>query len=62
MEYMSDSWYTRCYHTEGHCRLVVKWSTCQSVGTVCVTILRISVGWWCSGVYVTFLVLAMLPY
>ena len=27
-------------------------STCQTLGTGGVTILRVSVGWWCSGVHV----------
>ena len=59
MEYMSDSWYWWCYHTEGQCGLAVLWSTCQTLGTGGVTILRVSVVggvveymsdswyWWC---------------
>ena len=31
-------------------------------GTGGVTILRVSVGWWCSGVHVRLLVLGVLPY
>ena len=62
VEYMSDSWYWRCYHTEGQCWLVVQWSTCQTLGTGSITILRVSVGWWCSGVLVRLLVLVVLPY
>ena len=44
VEYMSDSWYWSCYHTEGQCGLVVYWSTCQTVGTGGVTIWRVSMG------------------
>ena len=44
VEYMSDSWYWWCYHTEGQCELLVQWSTCQTLGTGGVTILRVSVG------------------
>ena len=62
MEYMSDSWYWWCYHTFGLCGLVVYWSTCQTPGTDVVTILRVSVGWWCSGVHVILLVPAVLSY
>ena len=43
-EYMSDSRYWRCYHTEGHCGLLVYWSTCQTLGTGGVTTLRVTVG------------------
>ena len=35
---------------------------CQTLGTGDVTILRVSVGWWCSGVLVRLLVLVVLPY
>ena len=31
-------------------------------GTGVVTILKVSVGWWCSGVHVRLLVLVLLPY
>ena len=62
VEYMSDSLYWRCYHTEGHCGLVVYWSTCQTLCTSGVTILRVGVGWWCSEVQSRLLVLEMLPY
>ena len=31
-------------------------------GTGVVTILKISVGWWCSGVHARLLVLVVLPY
>ena len=33
-----------------------------TLGTGGVTILRVSVGWWCSGVHVRLLVLVVLPY
>ena len=59
VEYMSDSWYWWCYHTEGQCGLVLWWSTCQDLGTGDVTILRVSVGWWCSGLHVRLLVLVV---
>ena len=62
VEYMSDSWYWCCYHTEGQCGMVVLWSTCQSLGTGGITKLRVSVVWWCSGEPVRLLVLVMLPY
>ena len=61
MEYMSDSWYWCCCHTEGQCGLEVYWSTCQTLGTGGVTILRVSVGWWCIEVHVRRLVLMYLP-
>ena len=32
---------------------MVWWNICQTFGTGDVTILRVSVGWWCSGVHVT---------
>ena len=57
VEYMSDSWYWWCCHTEGQCGLLVKWNTCQTLGTGGVTILRVSVGYCCSGVHVRPLVL-----
>ena len=41
---------------------MVLWSTCQTFGTGDVTILRVSVGWLCSGVHVRLLVLVVLPY
>ena len=57
MEYMSDSWYWWCYHTEGQCGLLELWSACQTLGTGGVTILNVRVGvveymsdswyWWC---------------
>ena len=56
VEYMSDSWYWWCYHNEGQCQ----WSTCQTPGAGSVTILRVRVDWWCSGVYVRLLVLVVL--
>ena len=62
VEYMSDSWYRRCYHNEGQCGLVVLCSTCQTLRAGIVTILRVSVGWWRSGVHVRHLVLVVLPY
>ena len=62
VEYMSDSWYWWCWHTGGQCGLVVWWSTCQILSPGGVTILRVSVGWWCSGVQVRLLVLVVLPY
>ena len=62
MEYMSDSCYWWCYHTEDQCWLVVQCCTCQTFGTGGVTILRVSVGWWCSGVHVRLLLLVVLPY
>ena len=43
-------------------RLAVYCSTCQSIGTGSVTILRISVGWRCSGVHIGLLMLVVLPY
>ena len=46
------------YYTESLCELV----ECQTLGTGGVTILRVSVGWWCSGVHVRLLVVVMLPY
>ena len=39
----------------------VKASTCP-LGTCDVTILRVSLGWWCSGVHVRLMVLVVLPY
>ena len=36
--------------------MVVLLSTCQTLGTGGVNILRVSVGWCCSGVHVTLLV------
>ena len=64
VEYMSDSWYWWCYHTEGQCRLVGSeaGSTCQTLGSGGITILRVSLGWWCSGVHVRLLVLVVLTY
>ena len=62
MEYMLDCWYWWCYHTEGQCGLVVYWSTCQTLGTGSVTILRVSVGWCYSGVHVKLLVPVVLLY
>ena len=35
---------------------------CQTLGTGGVTILRVSVGWWCSGVHIRLLVLVVLSY
>ena len=61
VEYMSDSWYWYCCHTEGQCGFVV-WSTCQTLGTGGVTILSVIVCWWCSGVHYRLLVLVVLPY
>ena len=40
----------------------MQWSTCQTLGIGDVTTLRVSVGWWCSGVHVRLLVLVVLPY
>ena len=62
VEYMSDSWYWWCYDTGGQSGLVVLWSTCQILGTGGITILRVSVVWWCSGEPVRLLVLVVLPY
>ena len=52
MEYMSNPWYWWCYHTEGQYGLVEQWSTRQTLGAGDVTILRVRVGWWCSGAHV----------
>ena len=58
VEYMLDSWYWWCYHTE----VSVVWRCsgvkCQTLGTSGVTILRISVG-WCSGEHIRLLVLVI---
>ena len=62
MEYMSDCWYWWCYHNEGQYGLVEQCSTYQTLGTGSVAIVRVSVGWWCSGVHVRLLVLVVLPY
>ena len=62
VEYMSDSWYWWFYHTEGQCGLAEWWSTCQTRGTCGVTILRVSEGWWCSGVHVRLVVHVVLRY
>ena len=62
MEYMSDSWYWWCYHTCSLCGLVVYWSTCQTLGTGGINILRVSVAWWSSRVHVRLLVLVVLSF
>ena len=48
VEYMSDSWYWWCYHTEDQCGMVVSWIPCQNLGTGRVTVQMVSSGWWSS--------------
>ena len=59
MEYMSGSWYWWYYYSEDQCGLALKCSSCKTLGTGGVTILMVSVGWWCSAVHIRLLVLVI---